>query len=104
GNKKQLNRLRKKVNQIEALEEEYEAYSDDDLRNKTSEFKERFQNGETLDDLLVGAYAVVREASKRVLNMRPFKVQLIGAVALHERSIAEMKTGEGKTLAITMPA
>ena len=104
GNKKQLNRLRKKVNQIEALEEEYEAYSDDDLRNKTSEFKERFQNGETLDDLLVEAYAVVREASKRVLNMRPFKVQLIGAVALHEGNIAEMKTGEGKTLASTMPA
>src|SRR5699024_8296472 len=66
--------------------------------------KERYENGETLDDLMVEAYAVVREASKRVLNMRPFKVQLVGAIALHEGNIAEMKTGEGKTLASTMPA
>src|SRR5699024_3405745 len=71
---------------------------------KTAEFKERYENGETLDDLMVEAYAVVREASKRVLNMRPFKVQLVGAIALHEGNIAEMKTGEGKTLASTMPA
>src|SRR5699024_8640846 len=74
------------------------------LQNKTNEFKERYHNGETLDDLMEEAYAVVREASKRVLNMRPFTVQLIGAVALHEGNIAEMKTGEGKTLASTMPA
>lgn len=104
GTKKQLNRLRKKVEQIEALEEEYEGFSENDLKNKTSEFKERYQNGETLDDLLVETYAVVREASKRVLKMRPFHVQLLGAVALHEGNIAEMKTGEGKTLASTMPA
>ncbi|HLR03594.1 MAG TPA: preprotein translocase subunit SecA [Virgibacillus sp.] len=104
GNKKRLNKLNKKVDLIDALEEQYEALSDDDLKNKTAEFKERYENGETLDDLMVEAYAVVREASKRVLNMRPFKVQLVGAIALHEGNIAEMKTGEGKTLASTMPA
>lgn len=104
GTKKQLNKLRKKVDQIEALEETFEDFSEDDLKNKTAEFKERYQNGETLDDLLPEAYAVVREGSKRVLNMRPFRVQLVGAVALHEGNIAEMKTGEGKTLASTMPA
>src|SRR5699024_2160115 len=71
---------------------------------KTDEFKERYHNGETLDDLLTEAYAVVREASKRILNMRPFPVQLIGATVLHEGNISEMKTGEGKTLASTMPA
>src|SRR5690606_25471586 len=71
---------------------------------KTKEFKERFQNGETLDDLLVDAFAVVREASKRVLNMRPYNVQLMGGIAIHEGNIAEMKTGEGKTLASTLPA
>src|SRR5699024_9579333 len=104
GNKKQLKRLQKRVERIEAMEEEFEAFSDADLKNKTAEFKERYKNGETLDDLLVEAYAVVREASKRVLNMRPFTVQLMGAIALHEGNIAEMKTGEGKTLASTMPA
>src|SRR5699024_11150589 len=70
----------------------------------TEEFKERYENGESLDEMLVEAYAVVREASKRVLNMHPYPVQLIGAIALHEGNIAEMKTGEGKTLASTMPA
>ena len=104
GNQKQLNRIQKKVDQIEAMEAEIEKLSDTDLQNKTKVFKERIANGETLDDLLVEAYAVVREASKRVLGMRPFASQLIGAVALHEGNIAEMKTGEGKTLASTMPA
>src|SRR5699024_449371 len=104
GNKRQLNRIQKQVDQIEALEAEYEKLSDEDLQHKTEEFKERYANGESLDDMLVEAYAVVREASKRVLNMRPFPVQLIGAIALHEGNIAEMKTGEGKTLASTMPA
>ncbi|MGP4077711.1 preprotein translocase subunit SecA [Halobacillus sp. K22] len=104
GNSRQLKRLDKTAEEIDALEAEYEALSDDELRQKTDEFKERYQNGEKLDDLLVEAFAVVREGSKRVLGMRPFKVQLDGAIALHEGNIAEMKTGEGKTLASTMPA
>ncbi|HLQ97589.1 MAG TPA: preprotein translocase subunit SecA [Candidatus Dormibacteraeota bacterium] len=104
GNKKQLRQLEKTADQIEALEPEYELLSDQDLKQKTEEFKERFNQGESIDDLLVEAYAVVREASKRVLNMRPFYVQIVGAIALHEGNIAEMKTGEGKTLASTMPA
>ncbi|MBY7144113.1 preprotein translocase subunit SecA [Virgibacillus sp. NKC19-3] len=104
GNQKQLNRLQKKVDQIEAMEPEIEKISNTELQQKTEEFKERYANGETLDDMLVEAYAVVREAAKRVLDMRPFPVQLLGAVALHEGNIAEMKTGEGKTLASTMPA
>ncbi|MFC0299985.1 preprotein translocase subunit SecA [Virgibacillus soli] len=104
GNQRKINKIQKTVDQIEALEPEYEKLSDDQLKQKTEEFKTRYQNGETLDDLLVEAYAVVREASKRVLHMRPFTVQLIGAVVLHEGDIAEMKTGEGKTLASTMPA
>src|SRR5699024_4593135 len=87
-----------------ALETDYEQLTDEQLQLKTEEFKERYQNGETLDDLLVEAFATVREASKRVLKMRPFKVQLIGAIVLHRGNIAEMKTGEGKTLASTMPA
>ncbi|MUK89077.1 preprotein translocase subunit SecA [Ornithinibacillus sp. L9] len=103
-NQKELKRIQKVVDQIEANEPEIEKLSDDQLKKKTEEFKERYENGESLDDMLVEAYAVVREASKRVLNMRPFPVQLMGAVALHEGNIAEMKTGEGKTLASTMPA
>src|SRR5699024_1810583 len=104
GNQRQLNRIQKIVDQIEAKEPELEKLSDEELKYKTEEFKERYQNGETLDDLLPEAYAVVREGAKRVLHMRPFNVQLIGAVVLHEGSIAEMKTGEGKTLASAMPA
>ncbi|MTW86374.1 preprotein translocase subunit SecA [Virgibacillus dakarensis] len=104
GNQKQLNRYQKIVDKIEALEPDYERLTDDELKNKTEEFKERYQNGESLDDMMVEAYAVVREASKRVLGMRPFPVQLMGAIALHEGNIAEMKTGEGKTLASTLPA
>src|SRR5699024_7365823 len=104
GNQRQLKRLQKTVDRIEALEPEYERLSDADLKQKTEEFKKRYANGESLDEMLVEAYATVREASKRVLNMRPFPVQILGAVALHQGNIAEMKTGEGKTLASTMPA
>ncbi|WP_174614277.1 preprotein translocase subunit SecA [Virgibacillus ihumii] len=104
GTKRQLSKLQKKVDQIEALENDIEKLSDEELKQKTDEFKERYANGESLDDLMVEAYAVVREGSKRVLGMRPFPVQLMGAIALHEGNIAEMKTGEGKTLASTMPA
>src|SRR5690625_3201214 len=104
GNQRQLNRIQKIVDEIEALEETLEQLSDSELQAKTPEFKERYNEGETLDDLLVEAYAVVREAAKRVLKMRPFTVQLMGAVVLHEGNISEMKTGEGKTLSSTMPA
>lgn len=104
GNERQLKELRPTVDQIEALEKEFEGLSDSDLKNKTTELKQRVENGETLDDVMVEAYAVVREASKRVLNMRPFPVQLMGAIVLHGGNIAEMKTGEGKTLASTLPA
>ncbi|MCA1021268.1 preprotein translocase subunit SecA [Halobacillus litoralis] len=104
GNTRQLKRLEKIADDIDAMESDIEKLSEEDLKNKTAEFKERYQNGEKLDDMLVEAFAVVREASKRVLNMRPFRVQLMGAIALHEGNIAEMKTGEGKTLASTMPA
>ncbi|CDQ39011.1 MULTISPECIES: preprotein translocase subunit SecA [Virgibacillus] len=104
GTQRQLKRLQKTVDEIEALEPEIEKLSNEEIQNKTEQFKTRYQNGETLDDLLVEAYAVVREGSKRVLGMRPFQTQLMGAIALHEGNIAEMKTGEGKTLASTMPA
>ncbi len=103
-NQRELDRIQKIVDQIEALEPKFEKFSDSELQQMTEQFKERYQNGESLDDLLVEAYAVVREGSKRVLNMRPYPVQLMGAVVLHEGNIAEMKTGEGKTLASTMPA
>ncbi|MGM0523454.1 MAG: preprotein translocase subunit SecA [Bacillota bacterium] len=104
GNERQLKELRPTVDQIEALEKDFESLSDSDLKNKTTELKQRVENGDTLDDVMVEAYAVVREASKRVLNMRPFPVQLMGAIVLHGGNIAEMKTGEGKTLASTLPA
>lgn len=98
-----LNRFQKKADEIEALAPEMEKLSDEQLRAKTDEFKERLEKGETLDDLLVEAFAVVREASTRVLNMTPFRVQLLGGMVLHDGNIAEMKTGEGKTLVATMP-
>ena len=104
SNKRELKKMEQIADQIEQLEPEYEKLSDAELKNKTEEFRERYKNGESLDDLLVEAYAVVREGSKRVLNMRPYYVQLLGAIALHQGNIAEMKTGEGKTLAATMPA
>ncbi len=92
------------VDKIEALEPAMEKLSDEELRNKTQEFKNRLKNGETLDDLLVEAYAVVREASKRTLGMRHYRVQLMGGVILHQGRITEMRTGEGKTLVSTLPA
>ncbi|MDS9470338.1 preprotein translocase subunit SecA [Sporosarcina pasteurii] len=102
SNKRELKRLERVANQVEALAEEMKQLSDEALTSKTEEFKERLLNGETLEDLQVEAFAVVREASQRVLNMYPFRVQLIGAAALHEGNIAEMKTGEGKTLTSTL--
>ncbi len=92
------------VDKIESLEDEYRALSDHDLRAKTSEFKTRLANGETLDDILPEAFAACREAADRVLGMRPYRVQLIGGIILHQGRIAEMKTGEGKTLVATLPA
>lgn len=92
------------ISKINALEDEYRALSDEALRAKTDEFKSRYAAGETLDDLLPEAFATVREASGRVLGMRHFKVQLIGGIVLHQGRIAEMKTGEGKTLVATLPA
>ncbi|MGB8452256.1 MAG: preprotein translocase subunit SecA [Anaerocolumna sp.] len=92
------------VDQIETLEPTIASLSDAELRNKTLEFKNRLKNGETLDDILVEAYAVVREASKRVLGLRHFRVQLMGGVILHQGRISEMRTGEGKTLVSTLPA
>lgn len=91
------------VDQIEALEEEYKALSDEQLKAKTPEFKKRLKDGETLDDILPEAFATIREASWRVLGMRPFRVQLIGGIVLHQGRISEMKTGEGKTLVATLP-
>ncbi len=92
------------VDKIEALSDEYKAYTDDQLRGKTAEFKTRLANGETLDDILPEAFATVREASDRVLGLRPYRVQLVGGIVLHQGRIAEMKTGEGKTLVATLPA
>ena len=100
----ELKRIYPIVDKIEALEPEMEALSDEDLRAKTDEFKARYESGETLDDLLIEAFAVVREASKRVLGMRHYRVQLIGGVILHQGRITEMRTGEGKTLVSTLPA
>ena len=92
------------VDKIEAMAEEYKAMSDAELQAKTPEFKSRLQNGETLDDILPEAFATVREASRRVLGLYPYRVQLVGGVVLHQGRIAEMKTGEGKTLVATLPA
>ena len=92
------------ADKIEAMADEYKAMSDAQLQAKTQEFKERLQNGETLDDILPEAFATAREASDRVLGLRPYRVQLVGGVVLHQGRIAEMKTGEGKTLVATLPA
>jgi preprotein translocase subunit SecA len=102
-NKRELKRLDKMAAQIDALASEMERKSDQQLREKTEEFKARYQKGETLDDLLVEAFAVVRESARRVLGLYPYHVQLMGGIALHEGNISEMKTGEGKTLTSTMP-
>ena len=101
---KELRRVEKIADKIDLLAEDYKKYTDEELKHKTVEFRERLKNGETVDDILVEAFATVREASTRVLHMTPFKVQLMGALALHGGNIAEMKTGEGKTLTSTMVA
>jgi preprotein translocase subunit SecA len=103
ANKRELKRLDKLANQIEELAADMEKLSDDQLREKTEEFKQRYQNGESLDDLLVETFAVVREGARRVLGLYPYHVQLMGGISLHEGNISEMKTGEGKTLTSTMP-
>ncbi len=101
---REVKRILPLVDKIEALGPEYEKLSDEELKAKTPEFKERLANGETLDDLLPEAYATVREAATRVLNMRHYRVQLIGGIILHQGRITEMRTGEGKTLVSTLPA
>ena len=103
-NQREIKKLSKVVNRINALEPDMQALSDEELKAKTSEFRERFENGETLEQLLPEAFAVVREAGVRVMNMRHFDVQMIGAMVLHQGKIAEMRTGEGKTLVATLPA
>ncbi|MFT6274954.1 MAG: preprotein translocase subunit SecA [Halioglobus sp.] len=103
-NSRELTRMNKMVKTINALAEDISTLNDEQLAAKTTEFKERFAGGETLDQLLPEAFAVVREASDRLMNMRHFDVQLIGGMALHEGKIAEMRTGEGKTLVATLPA
>lgn len=103
ANDKQVKKLKKIADKIEELAESYKTLSDAELQGKTAEFKTRLSNGETLDDLLVEAFAAVREASARVLDMRHFYVQLLGGIALFQGRIAEMKTGEGKTLVATLP-
>ncbi|MDO4853261.1 MAG: preprotein translocase subunit SecA, partial [Clostridia bacterium] len=99
-----LKKLRPRVDQINALEPKYRAMSDEELRACTDAFKARLQAGETLDDLLCDAFAAVREAAVRTVGMRHFDVQLLGGMVLHQGRIAEMKTGEGKTLVATLPA
>src|SRR5688572_24630260 len=102
-NEREIKRLQPRVAEINALEPQIQALTDEQLRDKTDEFRERVADGESLADLLVEAFAVVREAGRRVLNMRHFDVQLIGGMVLHTGKIAEMKTGEGKTLVATLP-
>jgi preprotein translocase subunit SecA len=102
-NDRLLKKLNKTVEQINSLEAEYEALSDEQIKGKTGEFKQRLEKGETLEDLLAEAFAIVREASKRVFGMRHFDVQMLGGQVLHQGKIAEMRTGEGKTLTSTLP-
>ena len=101
---KELKKIEKQVNATEALADKYSAMTDDELTATTGVLKERLANGETLDDILPDAFALVRETADRVLGKRPFRVQIMGGIILHQGRIAEMKTGEGKTLVATMPA
>lgn len=103
ADKREMKKFSKTVDEIDALESKFQGMSDSELRNMTNVFKDRLNNGETVDDVLAEAFAVVREASKRVLGMRQYRVQLIGGIVLHQGRIAEMKTGEGKTLVATAP-
>ena len=102
-NDRELKQIAPLIEQINSLEPSFKALSDEQLRNKTGEFKGRISRGETLEEILPEAFAAVREASVRVLKMRHFDVQLVGGIVLHRGKIAEMKTGEGKTLAATLP-
>ena len=104
ANERELKRIRPLVAEINSREDATKALTDDQLRRKTAEFRQQLENGATIDDLLPDAFAVVREAGHRTLNMRHFDVQLIGGIVLHRGKIAEMKTGEGKTLVATLPA
>ena len=101
---REVKKLNATVDKVMALEEPYKALSDEDLKAKTQEFKARLAGGETLDDLLPEAFAAIREAASRVLGMRPYRVQVVGGIVLHQGRIAEMKTGEGKTLVAILPA
>ena len=103
-NEREIKRLRPLVDKINFFEPEIQKLSDAELREKTGQFRKRLLDGETLDDILPEAFSVVREASKRTVNMRHFDVQLIGGVVLHQGKISEMSTGEGKTLVATLPA
>ncbi len=102
--RRNLRNLNKMADKVESLEPKYEVMDDETLKSQTQVLKDRLANGETLDDILYDAFAVLREASKRVLNMRHFRVQIIGGICLHQGRIAEMRTGEGKTLVSTLPA
>ncbi len=104
ANKRYLDSIKPKIEKINDLEQTFESFSVEDLKNKTKEFKERLNNGESLDDILPEAFALTREAAKKTLNQRQYDVQLIGGIVLHEGRIAEMTTGEGKTLVATLPA
>ncbi|MDO9573766.1 MAG: preprotein translocase subunit SecA, partial [Candidatus Contubernalis sp.] len=104
SNEGQIKKLRKTVDQVNSFEPKISGLSDSQLKDKTEEFKERLQGGATLEDLLPEAFAVAREAAQRALGMRPFDVQVLGGIVLHQSRIAEMKTGEGKTLVATLPA
>src|SRR3989338_11115840 len=104
ANERYIKSLEPVVVRINELEKEYEKFSDGDLKAKTDEFKKRLSEGEELDDILPEAFASVREASKRTLGQRHFDVQLTGGIVLHQGKIAEMRTGEGKTLVATLPA
>lgn len=101
---REVKRILPLADKVESLRTQMQALSDEELKNKTAEFKKRLSEGETLDDLLPEAYAVVREAAKRVLNQEHFRVQIIGGIIMHQGRIAEMRTGEGKTLTATLPS
>src|SRR3989338_5943482 len=104
ANERYIKSLEPVVEKINELEKEFQNFSDEQLKAKTVEFKERLNSGENLDDILPEAFAAVREASKRTLGLRHFDVQLMGGIVLHQGKIAEMRTGEGKTLVATLPA
>ena len=100
---REIKKIQPIADKVLSLETEYKALSDEALKAKTAEFKQRYADGETLDDLLPEAFAAIREASDRVLGMRPYPVQILGGIILHQGRIAEMKTGEGKTLVAILP-